>query len=237
MQLPETVEVTTGENPVGSVIWLHGLGADGHDFEPIVPELRLPESLPLRFVFPHAPVRPVTINGGMAMRAWYDILSLDAAGRADEQGVRDSTALLDSLIGREIERGVDADKIVVAGFSQGGAIAINAVLNSKLKLGGLMALSTYLALPGDLEVRGGNRGLPVFMAHGSFDPMIPIQWGRASADKLIEAGYSLEWRDYPMAHAVCAEEIDDIRAWLLSVFASNQARDVKVKRDSPLGSP
>jgi phospholipase/carboxylesterase len=219
MQLPEAVEVTTGENPVGSVIWLHGLGADGHDFEPIVPELRLPEELPLRFVFPHAPVRPVTINGGMAMRAWYDILSLDSEGRADADGVRESTALLEALVTREIERGIDAARIVIAGFSQGGAIAINAVLRSEEKLGGLMALSTYIALPGELDDSVGNRDLPVFMAHGSFDPMLPMQWGRASADRLIEAGFKVEWRDYPMAHAVCPQEINDIRAWLLSVFA------------------
>lgn len=219
MRLPETVEVTTGENPVGSVIWLHGLGADGHDFEAIVPELRLPRELPLRFVFPHAPVRPVTINGGMAMRAWYDILSLDTEGRADAQGVLDSTALLQALISREIERGIDASNIVVAGFSQGGAIAINAVLHAKDRLGGLMALSTYIALPGELGASEGNRDVPVFMAHGSFDPMLPMQWGRASAKQLIEAGFSVEWHEYPMAHAVCAEEIDDIRAWLLSVLA------------------
>lgn len=219
MQLPEAVEVATGENPVGSVIWLHGLGADGHDFEPIVPELRLPRDLPLRFVFPHAPVRPVTINGGMAMRAWYDILSLDGAGRADAKGVRESTALLEALIRREIERGVDAGSIVVAGFSQGGAIAINAVLRAKDKLGGLMALSTYLVLPEELDNNSGHRDLPVFMAHGSFDPVLPMQWGRASADKLIESGFSVEWHDYPMAHAVCPDEIDHIRAWLLSIFA------------------
>lgn len=219
MQLPETVEVTTGENPVGSVIWLHGLGADGHDFEPIVSELRLPESLPLRFVFPHAPVRPVTINGGMAMRAWYDILSLDTEGRADAQGVRDSTALLEALINREIERGIPAGRIVVAGFSQGGAVAINAVLHSKHQLAGLMALSTYLALPSELGGSAGSRDLPVFMAHGSFDPMLPMQWGRASADTLIAAGFSVDWHDYPMAHAVCPQEIDDIRAWLLSILA------------------
>jgi phospholipase/carboxylesterase len=218
MQLPETVEVTTGENPVGSVIWLHGLGADGHDFEPIVPELRVPPELPLRFVFPHAPVRPVTINGGMAMRAWYDILNLDSAGRADAQGVLESTALLQALIRREMDSGVEADRIVVAGFSQGGAIAINAVLRSEFRLGGLMALSTYLVLPGELEKSVGNRDLPVFMAHGSFDPMLPMQWGRASADKLVEAGFSLEWHDYPMAHAVCPEEINDIRTWLMSIF-------------------
>lgn len=218
MQLPETVEVTTGEKPVGSVIWLHGLGADGRDFEPIVPELRLPADLPLRFVFPHAPVRPVTINGGMAMRAWYDILSLDAQGRADAKGVHESTALLEALISREIERGIQASRIVIAGFSQGGAIAINAVLHSKLRLAGLMALSTYIPLPGDLDASAGNRELPVFMAHGSFDPMIQMQWGRASADNLAKAGFDVEWHDYPMAHAVCPDEIDDIRAWLLSVF-------------------
>ncbi len=218
MQLPETVEVTTGEKPVGSVIWLHGLGADGRDFEPIVPELRLPADLPLRFVFPHAPVRPVTINGGMAMRAWYDILSLDAQGRADAKGVHESTALLEALISREIERGIQASRIVIAGFSQGGAIAINAVLHSKLRLAGLMALSTYIPLPGELDASAGNRELPVFMAHGSFDPMIQMQWGRASADNLAKAGFDVEWHDYPMAHAVCPDEIDDIRAWLLSVF-------------------
>jgi len=219
MQQPETVEVSSGENPVGSVIWLHGLGADGHDFEPIVPELRLPSDLPLRFIFPHAPVRPVTINGGMAMRAWYDIISLDTEGRADAAGVYESTALLDALIEREQERGIDAGNIVVAGFSQGGAIAINSVLHASEKLAGLMALSTYLALPGELDDSIGSREIPVFMAHGSFDPMLPMAWGRATADKLIESGFDVEWHDYPMAHAVCPDEIDDIRRWLLSVYS------------------
>ena len=218
MQLPETVEVVTGEPPRGSVIWLHGLGADGHDFEPIVPELQLPAEMPLRFIFPHAPVRPVTINGGMAMRAWYDILSLESAGRADAKGVHESTGLLEALVSREIERGMEPGNIVVAGFSQGGAIAINAALHSKVRLAGLMALSTYIPLPGDLDASAGNRELPIFMAHGRFDPMIQMQWGRASADRLAQAGFAVEWHDYPMAHAVCPDEIDDIRAWLLSVF-------------------
>lgn len=218
MQLPETVEVVTGENPVGSVIWLHGLGADGHDFEAIVPELRIPLDLPLRFVFPHAPVRPVTINGGMAMRAWYDILSLDSEGRADADGVRESSALLENLVRREQERGIDTRHIVIAGFSQGGAIAINVALHSKDRLAGLMALSTYIPLPDELDGSPGIRDLPVFMAHGSFDPMLPMQWGQASADKLTEAGFSVDWHDYPMAHAVCPAEIADIRSWLLSVF-------------------
>lgn len=218
MTLPECVEVTTGENPVGSVIWLHGLGADGHDFEPIVPELHLPAELPLRFVFPHAPVRPVTINGGMSMRAWYDIVSLDAEGRADAKGVHESTALLEGLIAREIDRGIDAKKIVIAGFSMGGAVAINTALHSKESLAGLMALSTYLPLPSEIANSAGERDLPVFMAHGSFDPMLPMQWGQASAEKLKETGFTVEWHDYPMAHAVCPEEIRDIRAWLLKTY-------------------
>jgi len=215
VDLPECVEVTTGEKPVGSVIWLHGLGADGHDFEPIVPELHLPAELPLRFVFPHAPVRPVTINGGMAMRAWYDIVSLDAEGRADAAGVHESTAILEELIAREIERGISADKIVIAGFSMGGAIAINTALHTKENLAGMMALSTYLPLPNEVEGSEGSRDLPVFMAHGSFDPMLPMQWGKLSAERLSETGFTVEWHEYPMVNAVSPEEIRDIREWLI----------------------
>ena len=218
MALPDCVEVTTGDEPVGSVIWLHGLGADGHDFEPVVPELRLPADLPLRFVFPHAPTRPVTINGGMVMRAWYDIVTLDAEGRADAEGVRASTAILESLIAREIERGVAPGKIVIAGFSMGGAIAINTALHTAHRLAGLMALSTYLPLPGEIETSTGSRDLPVFMAHGSFDPMLPMQWGQMSATRLEETGFDVEWHEYPMAHAVCPQEIGDIREWLLKVL-------------------
>lgn len=220
MALPECVEVTAGDSPIGSVIWLHGLGADGHDFEPIVPELRLPAGLSLRFVFPHAPVRPVTINGGMSMRAWYDIVSLDAEGRADAAGVHDSTALLEGLITRETERGIPAEKIVIAGFSMGGAVAINTALHSSKKLAGLMALSTYLPLPSEVEGSTGSRELPVFMAHGSFDPMLPMQWGQVSAERLQDAGFTIEWHDYPMAHAVCAEEIRDIAAWLVKIYGA-----------------
>ena len=215
MQAPDTVEVLTAEDPVGSVIWLQGLGADGHDFEPIVPELQL--SVPLRFVFPHAPVRPVTINGGMSMRAWYDIVSFDAEGRADADGVRASTALLEALIEREVARGIPAERIVIAGFSQGGAIAINAAMHARRKLAGLMALSTYIAVPGAAVDGVGHRDLPVFMAHGTFDPVLPLAWGRSSAEHLRASGYDVEWHEYPMAHAVCMEEIRDIRAWLLSV--------------------
>jgi len=226
MTAADTVEIETGQGePEGSVIWLHGLGADGHDFEPIVPELRLPDELRLRFVFPHAPVRPVTINGGMSMRAWYDILTLDRDGPTDDAGVRDSGVILEALIQREQDRGVAANKIVVAGFSQGGAIAMHAALRSKQKLAGLMALSTYLPISKAFQdevvdsADSGHTDLPVFMGHGSLDPMLPMALGRDSADLLIANGFNVEWHDYPMAHAVCAEEIDDIRAWLLSVYA------------------
>ncbi len=227
MTVPETVEIETGSvAPTGSIIWLHGLGADGHDFEPVVPELRLPASLPLRFVFPHAPVRPVTINGGMSMRAWYDVYSLDRHGPTDEAGIRASAVLLDALIRREQQRGTDANRIVVAGFSQGGAIALHTALRFPDRLAGLMALSTYLPLADAFRTEVlddpalANRDIPIFMAHGSFDPVLQVTWGRASADALIESGYAVEWHAYPMAHAVCAEEIADIRAWLLARYGA-----------------
>ena len=213
---PETVEVCATDDPAGSVIWLHGLGADGHDFEPIVPELRL--DVPLRFVFPHAPVRPVTINGGMAMRAWYDILSFDSDGRADAVGLRASGNLLDGLIEREVERGVPADKIVIAGFSQGGAVATHTLLTTRHALAGAMLLSSYLAIPGDIDIAASRKDLPIFMAHGTADPVLMVEWGRTSRDKLQGAGYRPEWHEYPMPHAVCPQEIADISAWLTRVF-------------------
>jgi len=219
----ETVEVETGPEPVGSVIWLHGLGADGHDFEPIVPELRLPETMPLRFVFPHAPVRPVTVNGGMAMRAWYDIVSLDKEGRADESGVRESSEILDDLIARELERGIEASKIVIAGFSQGGAIVLHNMLRRSEQLAGVMALSTYVPLPNATDVEIDEHrdaaSLPVFVGHGSVDPMVPVQAGKNSAALLDSLGYRVQWHEYPMAHGVCPQEIDDIRDWLVSIYA------------------
>lgn len=224
MQLPETIEVSTGAPAEGSVIWLHGLGADGHDFEPIVPELGLAGQRNLRFVFPHAPLRPVTINGGMTMRAWYDVLTLERGGPQDEAGIRESSGLLEMLIEREHEREIPYEKIVLAGFSQGGAIALHTALRYPQRLAGLMALSTWLPLSDciDQEVvqnaDAQTQDLPIFMAHGSFDPMLPLALGQHSHETLEQAGYKVEWHDYPMAHAVCAEEIADIRNWLLSVF-------------------
>jgi len=219
MQSPDTVEVVTGDNPVGSIIWLHGLGADGHDFEPIVPELKLPAGVPLRFVFPHAPVQPVTINGGMAMRSWYDILSFDSEGRADKNGVLDSSAFLDSLITREIERGIPVNKIVIAGFSQGGAVAVHTALQTEHKVAGLLALSTYMPLPDYAAAATSRKDLPIFMAHGVSDPVLQMAWGRASADTLIKNGYSVDWHEYPMAHAVCPQEIADIGDFLSGIYA------------------
>lgn len=219
MQTPETVEVTTGDNPIGSVIWLHGLGADGHDFEPIIPELRLPVNTPLRFVFPHAPLQPVTIHGGMVMRSWYDILSFDSEGRTDRAGVLKSSDVLDDLIGREVERGIKEEKIVIAGFSQGGAVAIHTALCTSYNIAGLMALSTYMALRDDADAAVSRRDLPIFMAHGSFDPVLKIDWGRASADKIIETGYSVDWHEYPMAHAICPQEVADISSWLSGIYS------------------
>jgi phospholipase/carboxylesterase len=225
MELPETVEVESDASPEGSVIWLHGLGADGHDFEAIVPELGLSRKLSLRFVFPHAPMRPVTINGGMTMRAWYDILTLERGGPQDEAGIRESGRLLEMLIEREHQRDIPHDKIVLAGFSQGGAIALHTALRYPHRLAGLMALSTWLPLQDSFETevvgntQAQSQELPVFMAHGSFDPMLPMALGQQSRETLEEAGYTVEWHDYPMAHAVCAEEIAAIRNWLLSVFS------------------
>jgi len=225
MSQPAPVIIETGPDPVGSVIWLHGLGADGHDFEPVVPELRLPAELPLRFVFPHAPIRPVTINGGMEMRAWYDILSLDGEGRADEAGVRESAALLMNLVDAETGRGVDPGHIVLAGFSQGGAVVLHAGLRYATPVAGLMLLSTYLPVPGAFEAEVANsaesqpRSVPIFMAHGTFDPMLPYQLGVATKQTVESAGYGIEWHEYPMAHGVCPEEIADIRAFLLRIYA------------------
>jgi len=216
----DAIEIETGPGPQASVIWLHGLGADGSDFEPIVGELALP-ARPIRFVFPHAPMRPVTINGGMVMRAWYDILGNDVAGREDAAGVRESQREVEALIARERERGAAAGRIVLAGFSQGGAIALQTALRHPERLAGVMALSTYVPIADSLaaEAHAANRATPVFMAHGVHDPIVPAALGRRSRDLLASLGYAVEWHEYAMPHAVCAEEIGHVGAWLRGVLA------------------
>ena len=210
------VERETGASPRYSIVWLHGLGADGHDFEPIVPELVARDWPALRFVFPHAPVRPVTINNGMAMRAWYDIKGTDIASRQDETGVRASVVQLDALIAREGERGVPAERVFLAGFSQGGAIVLAGGVRHAKALAGIVALSTYLPIAEKTSAdrHAANAQVPIFMAHGSHDPVVPQPLGTLSRDHLRSLGYTVDWHTYPMAHQVCAEEIADLRQWL-----------------------
>lgn len=215
MPLP-SIEIETAPNPQHAVIWLHGLGADGHDFEPIVPEL-VDRSWPaLRFVFPHAPVRPVTVNGGMPMRAWYDITGMEIAQRQDERGMRESISQLEELIAREVSRGVASERILLAGFSQGGAIVLAGGLRHVRKLGGLIALSTYLPMAEKTgaEVSEANRAVPIFLAHGTFDPIVPLALGEMSRSHLQGLGCAIEWHTYPMAHQVCAGEIADLRGFI-----------------------
>ena len=216
--LLEAIEIESAKNPTASVIWLHGLGADGNDFAPIVASLQLPKAA-IRFVFPHAPVQPVTINGGMRMRAWYDI-SDGAIRREDEGGVRASQKLIEALIAREKERGTAAGRLVLAGFSQGGAIALQTGLRNAERIAGIMALSTYLPIADKLSAEAGaaNRDVPIFMAHGSYDPVIPLARAEQSRGILQSLGYAVEWREYPMPHSVCPEEVTDIGAWLRKVL-------------------
>ena len=214
IESPEAVVLEPSSKPTAAVIWLHGLGADGHDFVPIVEELDLPAGLPVRFIFPHAPVRPVTINGGMRMRAWYDI-SPDMR-RQDETGIRESARTVEGFLEHEIAAGVPSDRIVLAGFSQGGAITLHTGLRYPQPLAGLLALSTYLPLPEQYaaEARPERKDTPILMCHGQYDPMLPLQLGAWSRDVLKQGGYDVTWREYPMQHAVCAEQIADIGAWL-----------------------
>ena len=216
MTLLATVEHETAARPSHSVIWLHGLGADGNDFAPIVPELVASDWPALRFVFPHAPVRPVTLNGGMPMRAWYDILGLDLVSQQDVAGMRVSILQLESLIAREVERGIPAERILLAGFSQGGAIALAGGLRHAQRLAGIIALSTYLPMHDSLaaERSAANAAIPIFWGHGTMDPVVPLQRGTASRDVLQQLGYAIDWHTYPMAHSVSPPEIADLRAWM-----------------------
>ncbi|WP_323773791.1 alpha/beta hydrolase [Alcanivorax sp.] len=206
------VEIEPTAQATASVIWLHGLGASGHDFEPIVPELQLPAELPVRFIFPHAPQIPVTVNGGMVMPAWYDILAMDIDRKVDEAGVLASADAVDALIDREIARGIPSERIIIAGFSQGGAVAYQAALRHPQPLAGLLTLSTYMAMP--VTPSSANASLPVMICHGSMDPMVPEQLGQRAAATLTELGYTPQYKSYPMEHMVCLEQIRDIGKWL-----------------------
>jgi Predicted esterase len=217
----DCVELETAPHPTHSVIWLHGLGADGHDFAPIVPELGLSDAPAVRFVFPHAPVQPVTINGGMAMRAWYDILTMDLVRREDEAGIRRSEQAVCELIRRENARGVPARNIVLAGFSQGCAMTLHIGLRYPERLAGLIGLSGYLPLLDlcESERCAANADTPIFLAHGQFDPVVAIERADASRALLARLGHDVRWRTYPMPHAVCPPEIADIAAFLREVLA------------------
>ena len=210
----DAIQIETGPRPEAAIIWLHGLGADGHDFEPIVPELEL--TVPVRFIFPHAPIRPVTINNGMRMRAWYDIYQF-GGGREDEQGLRASQKLVDEMIRAQ---GLPAERIVLAGFSQGGAIVLQAGLRYAERLAGIMALSCYLPIASTVagERSAANQSVPIFMAHGQYDDIVPVDRARASRDALQKMSYAVEWHEYPMPHSVCPEEIGHISAFLSRIL-------------------
>ncbi len=211
------VEINPDAPPSAVVIWLHGLGADGHDFEPIVPQLHLPAELPVRFVFPHAPEMAVTAFGGQRVRAWFDF---DPGGEVDVKGLRRSVRQVRDLIQNEIDDGVASNRIVLAGFSQGGAVALHTALTYEKPLAGLLALSTFLPEPQQLsgDATTANAQTPVFMAHGQHDPVLPMALGAAARDSLLGAGHAVQWHDYPMGHEVCLQEINDIGRWFERVL-------------------
>jgi phospholipase/carboxylesterase len=216
----ETIEVETAPKPTAAVIWLHGLGADGHDFEPLVPQLVQRGERAWRFVFPHAPIRPVSINGGMRMRAWYDIKGLDRKAAEDIVGFRDTDLQVRALIAKEVARAIPASRIVLAGFSQGGAVSLYTAPRLAEKLAGVMALSCYLPRETsfDAERLAANDATPIFMAHGQADATLPMMLGLKSRDFLRIHGYKVEWHEYPMAHTVCPTEVIDIREFLFRVL-------------------
>lgn len=218
-QLP-AIELETGAQPTHTILWMHGLGADGNDFVPIIHELELPPDAAIRFIFPHAPKQPVSINQGFVMRAWYDIKNINLNHYEDEAGIRSSQHAITAMIARENQRGVPSTNIVLAGFSQGGVMALQVGLRHSDKLAGIMALSSYLPLAHTLvkEAHSANTSTPIFMAHGSYDPIVPILLAKTSRQQLLEAGYQVEWHEYPMEHSVCAEELIDISKWLRQVL-------------------
>lgn len=210
MQDLQFIERETGKNPTAAVIWLHGLGASGHDFEPVVPELGLPEDAAVRFIFPHAPNLPVTINGGMTMPAWYDIKAMDIDRVVDTEQLKASASAVGKLVEREIERGIPANRIIIAGFSQGGAVAYELGLSYPQRLGGILALSTYFATADTVQRSEANADVPISVYHGTFDPMVPESLGVRSVETLKAMGYEPTYQTFPMEHSVCLEEVQDI---------------------------
>jgi phospholipase/carboxylesterase len=210
MEILPAIEEETRSNPDASVIWLHGLGADGHDFAPIVPELGLPEDLGIRFIFPHAPSIPVTVNNGYVMPAWFDILEMDIDRKVDKAQLLVSAAAINRLLDRELERGIDSRRIILAGFSQGGAVAYQVCLSHPRPLGGLIAMSTYFATSDSIELSDANRSVPIEIQHGTFDPVVPPALGIQAAEFLKDSGYAVTFRTYPMDHSVCPQQISHI---------------------------
>lgn len=221
----ECVVTETGPDPDHAVIWLHGLGADGNDFAPIVPQLRCAQTRAVRFVFPHAPVRPVTVNGGMRMRAWYDIMGFEIARDQDSAGISDSLGHVERLIRYELERGISPDKLLLAGFSQGGAVALRLGLGREQRLAGAVALSCYLLEGANLAewLTPAGRDTPVFMAHGTHDPIVPVALGRDAARKLAENRVQVAWSEWPMQHAVCPEEVAALDRWIEDRFSGSES--------------
>ncbi|MBE0439198.1 MAG: dienelactone hydrolase family protein [Gammaproteobacteria bacterium] len=215
------VELETNPNPDASVIWLHGLGADGHDFEPIVAQLHLPSDAAIRFIFPHAPSLPVTINNGMVMPAWYDIVEMNIDRKIDDVQLKKSVNAVIDFIHNEISRGIASDRIIIAGFSQGGAVAFETALAFPQKLAGLLALSTYFATKDSIQYHPTNQNLPIAIHHGEFDPIVPMRLGEASFALLSSKGYPVEFKRYPMEHSVCRQQIADIRQWLITTLDIN----------------
>lgn len=220
-QTQASVTLEPSAPPSATVIWLHGLGADGFDFVPLIPELNLQRTSAVRFIFPHARARPVTINNGYVMRAWYDIRSIGRGEVEDEAGIRESQAIVEALIAAQASSGIGPERVVIAGFSQGGAVALQTALRHSQALAGVLALSTYLPMRQSLaqEATPANRNIPILMCHGSRDPVVPMQLGELSRQVLAEQGYVVDWRTYPMEHSLCPAEVGDISVWLQRVLA------------------
>lgn len=218
MELLPAIELETSPSPNSTVIWLHGLGADGNDFAPIVPELHLPTDLAVRFIFPHAPTMPVTVNGGFVMPAWYDILEMEIDRKVDTPGLLASAAAINAFVSRELDRGIDSEKIVIAGFSQGGAVAYQVALSHPKTLAGLLVMSSYFATSEQIEYSEINKKIPIKVQHGEQDPVVPEVLGRKATTHLVKQGYSVSYQSYPMEHAVCPQQISDISAWLQTIL-------------------